>query len=355
MALTSKAHSPCTNGGTTIIDLKGKAFRRWLHLAIGLAVAGLFLYLAVRNVDLAEARSILFKVEPGRMLPLVAMSLALVGLRVWRWLLMFPCAMRPTRYQAFDAFALASLANSFMPGRLGDIARAGIIGRHVPALGASGAFATVVLEKVLDGLAVLLLLATALWLVPLPPWLMKAGAGAAAVFLIALALLFALGSYGNKSRESDPTAVTTKFAPVQMLRALRGLFHRFTVGLSTVTSVEQLTLLLLMSLMIWCAEVWWVYLCLQIFAIGVPPQAAVVTIVLLAVGTMLPAAPGFVGTYQFFVVTALAIYGVAESPALALSVFMNLFAMSMTVVVGAMAILARLWVTQRAQTTAHHG
>ena len=47
--------------------------------------------------------------------------------------------------------------------------------------------------------------------------------------------------------------------------------------------------------------------------------------VFLCIGLMLPAAPGFIGAYQFFIVAALQLFGVPDTTAFALAVFMNLY------------------------------
>jgi uncharacterized membrane protein YbhN (UPF0104 family) len=40
---------------------------------------------------------------------------------------------------------------------------------------------------------------------------------------------------------------------------------------------------------------------------------------------MVPSAPGFLGTYEFFAVASLGLFGIAPSPALALAVTMHIY------------------------------
>ena len=53
---------------------------------------------------------------------------------------------------------------------------------------------------------------------------------------------------------------------------------------------------------------------------------------------MLPAAPGAIGTYQFFTITGLHLYDVPESQALAMGVFLNLFILTNSTVLGLLAL-----------------
>ena len=76
------------------------------------------------------------------------------------------------------------------------------------------------------------------------------------------------------------------------------------------------------------------------FGLNLPFVAAIVTGVILSVGMMLPAAPGFIGTYQFFTVTGLQLYQVVESKALAIAVFLNLFVFAITTLLGIIALSA---------------
>ena len=192
----------------------------------------------------------------------------------------------------------------------------------------------------MDGLAVLVLLAVAFWFAPLPAWLVRTGLVAAAAFAVGLTVLFLLARYGIHGATFGPM-VPVRSGRSRFITTLQGLVHRFSGGLAVATSMRQLAVLLLFSLLIWSSESLVVFLSFRLFDIALPPTAAVVTIVFLTVGTMLPAAPGFIGTYQFFVISALALYGVSANAGLALSIFMNLFAIGIAAAFAAIAMLVR--------------
>jgi uncharacterized membrane protein YbhN (UPF0104 family) len=59
---------------------------------------------------------------------------------------------------------------------------------------------------------------------------------------------------------------------------------------------------------------------LSAFGLNLPWTAPFCILGIAAVGVSIPAAPGFVGTYQLFVQAALAIYGIPKPVGLALSV-----------------------------------
>jgi glycosyltransferase 2 family protein len=311
---------------------KGR-WRRYLGVILCIGVSGLFLYLAMRGADLLEVRKALSALDLRWLVPMIVVGLVDFWLRAVRWTWMFPADSRPTVRQAFSSFMLGTMTNNIVPGRLGDIARAGLIARVLPALGTSGAFATVVLEKVVDGLVLLALLGLVFLIAPLPLWLAKSGALGSLLFLGSLLLLFLVNAHGKANRiTSDSRAEQSRFDKI--FSVLKRLLQRFALGLSALNSKRQAVVVLILALAIWLLEFYFIFLVFQIFSLNLPFVAAIVTGVILCVGMMLPAAPGFIGTYQFFTVTGLQLYHVPESQALAVAIFLNLFVFANSTMLG---------------------
>ena len=121
------------------------------------------------------------------------------------------------------------MTNNIVPGRLGDLARAGMIGRFVPLLGSSGALATVVLEKVVDGLALLAFLGVALLVAPLPAWLGKTGALGSLVFLGSLLFLLVVNAHGKENR-TRPGGMPKQDGSARWLRRCKGCCSVLLLG-----------------------------------------------------------------------------------------------------------------------------
>jgi uncharacterized protein (TIRG00374 family) len=230
---------------------------------------------------------------------------------------------------------IGTLTNNLVPGRLGDVARSGMIGRLVPAVGISGALATVVLEKVVDGLTLLALLGLAFIMAPLPLWLAQTGGFASLIFLGLLLLLLVVNVHGKANRAKD---IATDQSPKEMLRVIRGLLQRFALGLNALNSKRQALIIVTLTFAIWLLEFSFIFLAFLMFGLNLTFLAALVTGVILSMAMMLPAAPGAIGTYQFFTVAALQFYHVPESQALALAVFLNLFVFAFSTLVGLLAL-----------------
>jgi len=315
------------------------AAQRWSLLAIGVLVGALFLYLAVRNVDMAEVAGALAAMQLIWLAPLTCVYLLNLGMRIWRWQLMFPEQERPSKRFTADVFFIGKLGNNVMPGRLGEVLRAAAFGKLLPGIGFSGAITTIVIEKTLDAIGVAVLFGIALLIVPMPQWAFNAGVGLAMLCpVLLLAMIFADRIRAAISMRAGNSAPRGYLAI--LTEKVRGMLAKYSLGLHSLRSSRTFSLLVGMTLLIWCIEVVVFFICLQMFSIDAPAAAAIVAVVLLVMGSMLPAAPGFIGTYQFFIVAALGLYGVAEPSAFALAVFLNLYVILLTTVIGVIALVS---------------
>jgi uncharacterized protein (TIRG00374 family) len=172
------------------VTLKGDARR--VSLAVGLVLGLLLLALAFRGVNPSAVATALAKTD----FRLVILAFATVGAtmvaKALRWGLLFYPSHRGLRFSALlSALLVGQMANSLLPARLGDLARVYLIGE---AEGPHKLFAlgTVVVEKLLDGLMLLLLLGLLFLAMPLPDWLRIPGAATGLVLAGLLAAILLL-------------------------------------------------------------------------------------------------------------------------------------------------------------------
>ena len=311
--------------------------RRFLYLFVGLLIGSVFFYLAARKVNFEEALAAIYAIHLLWLLPLTVVYIWNLLIRSLRWQLMFPDESRPSFRYAVDAFLIGKVGNSYMPGRLGELLRASVMGRLLPSVGMTGTLATILIEKLFDVFGVLILLGVALLYAPLPPWLTKSGLTMIGVFPAILLVLWLLDRAGAQNMYHPDTDVSGLTSRIKGL--LFGVLRKFSTGLYALRTARHFTLLSALTLILWSGEVCVMYICFQAFSIPVPFVAAVVTVVFLSVGSMLPSAPGFIGTYQLFIVAALTLYAVPESNAFALSMFMNIYAIGMISLLGLLAVV----------------
>ena len=128
-------------------------------LVIGIIVGAILLFLVLRRVEFGRFWEQLVAIEGDKLLLPLAITVVLAFIRPYRWQLIFPLRNRPGFAKAFSALSVGNLINNVLPARSGDVARCFLV--DPSARGASLTFATVVVEKVIDLISLLVVLAEA--------------------------------------------------------------------------------------------------------------------------------------------------------------------------------------------------
>jgi uncharacterized protein (TIRG00374 family) len=223
------------------------------------------------------------------------------------------------------------LANNLLPARLGDVLMAYLIGEKED-ISKSSALGTIFVDRALDVLILIIFLTGAIFINPFPMWVKRIG-------LIGILLLFF-------SAFMTWIAVARKDACIRILQFLLNplpysskirfgkLFNHFIDGLAVVRKSSILIKSLAVSIMIWATLSLGVYLLFLAFELPLGFGAALAVLTIVNLGLVIPSGPGFVGTFQFFCVAALGLYGVKESQALGFAVLYHLSQFLPTTLVG---------------------
>ncbi|NOZ05148.1 MAG: flippase-like domain-containing protein [Chloroflexi bacterium] len=302
---------------------------------IGILVSVLFLYLAFRGVDWHTMWSALLAAEYFWIFPAQLSLLAGFLVITWRWQrLLRPAGRVPTR-RAFNLVMISYLINYVLPGRLGELGRAYLVGQD--GISRMAALATVVLEKVFDGLVILLALALASLMLPLPAW--GHWIGLAGLALFGSAFLITLLWLRMETRGiALLTRLVTPFSK-RLADDVAGMAQRFTLGLATLQQGQDIFAITTFSLLHWTTNALVMAFTLRAFRFDVPFIGAVLLMAVLGLGTTVPSAPGALGTYQWLAVQVLGLFAVDPSSALTFA-FVLQFSQTVTIVlVGGLAML----------------
>ena len=200
--------------------------------------------------------------------------------------------------------------------------------------GASLVLATLGVEKVLDGLALLAIVLFSFLFFSPPQWLTQLELVSSIVFASALAMLFLL-RYRNSYFLMLMQSFFQKVHLERLGEKVVTIFTKFGEGLSILSSFHQTAKAIGLTMMVWAAEavlIWGLALALQI---SLSLTAAMVVSAFLGLGGMiLPAAPGSIGTYEFFSITALRLFGIDSESALALTLVMHAWSFIATTLLG---------------------
>ena len=296
--------------------------RRSFVVAGGAAGSGLFIYLALRGIDLSELETAFAQAEllPWLPLALALFSLAYV-LRGVRCRLLVRRSANISFSTATNVVVIGYAANNVLPARLGELVRAGMLAEraNVPV---SQSLGVTFIERVLDGLALLLLLVLGTISVDVPSWMNELVLVAAAVFGIATAVMF-VGAL-------RPSLVINLAGRIGGLLST-GWQSRLTKLATNVTNAGECLrrpndafVLVGYSIAIWCFESSIYLFLLPVFGIPLSFQTGLITMCVTGFGLLLPSSPGFIGPFHYFASQTLMIFGVAHSTALAYASLVHL-------------------------------
>ena len=171
-----------------------------IHLAVGLLIGAICIYLALRGVDFAEMARALTQAQYGYVV-LLAVCVMMVShyLRAWRWRYLLAPVKTVNIASLFSALMIGYAANSFVPGppgrsaaRLCDRKKAWHPGERDP-------HASIVVERILDVLSLIALMGVVLFVHPFPDWVVQSGA-----FMLAGAAVLLAALVGFKCFEAEP-------------------------------------------------------------------------------------------------------------------------------------------------------
>ncbi|MFH1929645.1 MAG: lysylphosphatidylglycerol synthase transmembrane domain-containing protein, partial [Chloroflexota bacterium] len=286
-----------------------KRFRLW----VGMGISIICLALALRGVDFEGLGQALQSVRwPYLVLAFSALLLA-VWLRAVRWRVLFYPQTGLSLSTLFSIINIGYLFINVLPARVGELVRAYLAG-EVLGTGAPRALSTIVLERALDVLTVVLLLLGLAPFVPLPPWAVRAGllAGAGAVVMIVVMIVIAL----NRERGVQLGEWLGRWAPERFRVPFTAAWASLIDGFAVVREPGQFLRVVLLSMAIWAISAVVNYCVLVGFALPAPPTAAVLVLCIAALGMVIPSSPGYIGVFEYLVVLTLSLFGIDKELAL---------------------------------------
>jgi len=290
---------------------------RLLKIVLGLAVSAALLVYLFSHADLRAVGARLADTHWGFLAASVVLHLGALWARARRWRYFFPPDAHPSGL--LRAVVIGYMANNLLPLRAGEVVRAYVVTRRGQRFWTT--VTTLVVERVLDGLAIGLLLAALFLLIPIPREL----EWAALVFLsVDLALLAFLGAFAVAPAPCKRLArVLTGGRPALAARADR-LLATFDTSLAGVRAPRHALPVIGWSCAIWVALAASIWAGFGAARLDLPLVAAWTTLGFVGLGVSLPSSPGFVGVIQAAVVTALRLFDVPYDAALSFSLLLHI-------------------------------
>lgn len=283
----------------------------------------------LRQADLAKVWR---EIRSAR-LDILALSLVTTtltyALRALRWQYLL-APIGPTRFsQAFRTTVLGFAANTVLPARIGEVVRPYLLARR-EGLSITATFATIILERLLDLVTVLLLFGLFVFLFDpgmsaINPEIYAkvkiGGALAASGSVLALVAVAVLARLGTRVE-----AVVGRFArilPSGLGQKVAHLAHMFVQGMAVMRDPVRLGQSLLLSAPLWLSIALGIWLVTVAFHMTIPFTGSFLIVALLVVGVAVPT-PGAVGGFhEAFRIGTAVFYGVENDRAVGAAIVLH--------------------------------
>lgn len=321
---------------------------RW---GLALLLAALAAWLSIRQVRWIVLKDTLTHAR----VPLLALALATVlattGAKAARWrVLLRTCNAQVSGIRVLRALLIGQMGNILLPARLGDAARAILIGPRAEG-GIPAVLGTIVVEKALDGvMGLVILLSLALW-TPLPAWL-RGPILALVILTGGLLVLLALAAtqrqrvarvYQWSLRPLPPSARTW------VLRVTSG----FGLGLGLFRYPDRFATALAWTAAIWGMAALTNVVTMAALNIEAPGWSTWLVLVTGYGANFLPTVPAQIGVFEYACVLALSAVGVNAALALAFGMVLHLLVYIPPLVLGPISMATEGLTWTRLKETKH--
>jgi uncharacterized protein (TIRG00374 family) len=298
---------------------------------LGVAVTVLLLWWTLRDVSFAVVLGHIRAANPLLLLATVVTATLTFPLRAVRWQLILRDASggRFPLVPLWHAVAVGFMANNLLPARAGEVARAYIAGRQLPVRFTT-ALASVAVERMLDGLVMVGLMAIAIAAPAFPSQATVFGAPLSRVatggaLLFGAALLVALVVVHRPVPSLtllDRVArrVLSQRLALRVGRVGEGL----VAGLAVLKNPGRFGAVVAWSLVLWLVNAVAFALCFKAFALPVPMSGALLLQGIIGFGVAVPSSPGFFGVFEAATRVTLGIYGIDATRAVSYAVAYHL-------------------------------
>jgi len=307
----------------------------WIGIAVSAGlIAGLYFM-----VDMGRLWAELKSVNPWYLVIAAISNIVFFYIRALRWRYMVePVKKGVSTESLFSATMIGFMANNILPFRVGELARAYVLGRREDVSKGS-VFTTIVVERLFDGLSVLLLLIIVLAFLPpeiaggeVAVNIRRAGIASFVLYAVLMAgLMWSL--YRPRAMTGLVRSVVRPFSEGFSEKAAYAA-ESFIAGLGVVKDARLLLYIILYSALHW--GMLWVpnWLLFKSFGVGYGVYDAVLVLVVMAFSVALPSTPGAVGPFHAAAMGAMMLLGMDRERALGFAIVAHAVNLVPTVLVG---------------------
>lgn len=287
-------------------------FRNWRY-AVGWLLAAAGLIWVLRDIQPSKLAVELAGIDWRWVALAMVCDVLSYVVQAVRWRLLLEPVGKINLLQAMQAIYAGLFTNEVLPMRPGEFVRSYIASRWMGA-GIVTILPSIILERLFDGVWMAMGVGLAAIFAPLPEDLIEAGEtfGAIIALIVALFIYLVLRRPRPRPQRRPADRGLSRWKP---LRAIARLFKRLSEGLREASRTKEFYMAFALSLPFLALQAITLWLIMLGYGLRLSVWVGVAVYVIVGLGTALPNTPANVGSYQFFTVLGLTLFGLDKTSA----------------------------------------
>jgi glycosyltransferase 2 family protein len=300
--------------------------KKFLHITAGILISAFFLWLAFRNSDLSQVLSDIRHADVRLLAAMFALSVIVLALRSYRWKMLGKDYKAVPWINFFKATTMGMMLNTFLPFRTGDLLQGYFLAKN-SSLSKSYTLATVFVERILDIAlpAFALIIGSSFVILPQEIRISR---------IVLLVVLMAAGTYLFLRFRGKIIGIAESFGEFAHIGKIKRFIDNTGNALVFLKDKKVAASVVPMTFVLWVISAVGILLVLLSLNIHINFYAIFLIHSIMVLSSVIPAAPGALGTWEFFCVLALGIFNVDRDKALSYAVISHFMAVLPTVCVG---------------------
>lgn len=280
---------------------------------LGIAISVVCLALALNGLKLDEFWEGISNANYWWILPGVGVYFIGVAVRTWRWYYLLRPLKEVSLRKLFPIVCIGYAGNNIYPARAGEVLRAYIL-KEEEGISVSANIATVIIERIFDGLVMLAFVMVTLPFTDLGAFYNNFVLVFSVLFFAALAVFLGLAMRPVWA-EKIIRGVVTRFLPARLQEKVMAFAMRFLDGVKSLRSGKDVVMIFFTSVIIWLLETLKYWFVMHAFPFEVPFTVLMLMNGVVNLFTSLPGAPGHIGTFDGPGIAVLVAFGVDQAMA----------------------------------------
>ncbi|MCP4985045.1 MAG: flippase-like domain-containing protein [Colwellia sp.] len=306
-----------------------------IKFIVGIIISFVFIYFTFRGVNFTDVLSGLNDVHYSYLALFFLFSVLTLLVRAVRLRVLLIPIEKVSLRKMFPITCIGFMSIILFPMRMGELVRPYLV-HEESQIPFSTSLGAVFLERVFDALILLGMLVIVILSSDTSPWVTQSGYGLLVTFFALVSII--LLTYFKTDLVLLVLALLTKRLGQEWQLKIERIVRNFIDGFHIISKPKILFYTLFLSLSIWTLAGLTIYSSFFFLNLKLPLISAFTVLTISTIGTSIPAAPGFLGTFQFSCMMALTIYNIPKDSAVLFSLVYYILGIGLNIMFGLMCL-----------------